>query len=196
MILNLPVAKVQQGDLTLYATAIKVKDLMREEFYSVETLDPTNPHESGYQRLLNQARARRLADYIVGGQENQDAFLPTSVFLATDKQIEFDSTKNEIRFDTDQIGSFSVVDGQHRLEGLKMAAIKDKRVLEFAIPVNIASNLPELHQMCHFLIVNTTQKSVDKAVGQRIMARLTQALDVEDMPTLPKWIVNVVERGN
>ena len=56
-----------------------------------------------------------------------------------------------------------------------MAAKKDARVLEFAVPVNIAANLPKLHQMCHFLIVNTTQRSVDKAVEQRIIARLTEA---------------------
>jgi hypothetical protein len=49
--------------------------------------------------------------------------------------------------------------------------------------------------MCHFLIVNTTQKSVDKSVEQRIVGRLTDALDVEDMPSLPRWILNTVERG-
>ena len=76
-----------------------------------------------------------------------------------------------------------------------MAAKKDDRVLEFVVPVNIAMNLPKLHQMCHFLIVNTTQKSVDKAVEQRIVARLTEILNVEDIPSLPKWILNVVERG-
>ena len=194
-ILNLPAAKVQQGDLTLYSTAIKVKVLIQQSFYSVETLDPTDQSDSGYQRLLNHARARKLADYIVKGQENQDAFLPTSVFLATDKALEFNGDTNTITLDTGTIGPFSVVDGQHRLEGLRMAAMKDDRVLEFMVPVNIAADLPKLHQMCHFLIVNTTQKSVDKAVEQRIVARLSEALDVEDIPSLPKWILNVVEKG-
>ncbi len=194
-ILHLPAAKVRQGDLTLFSTAIKVKTLIQDCFYSVETLDSSKSGDSGYQRLLNQARARKLSDYIVKGQEHQDAFLPTSVFLATDKVLDFDSTTNIISFDTTTVGPFSVVDGQHRLEGLKMAAKKDDRVLEFEVPVNIAANLPKLHQMCHFLIVNTTQKSVDKAVEQRIMARLTEAVDVEDIPSLPKWILNVVERG-
>ena len=193
--LKLPVAKVQQGDLTLFSTAIKVKVLIQENFYSVETLDPSNSGDSGYQRLLNQARARKLADYIVKGQDRQDAFLPTSVFLATDQDLVFDQATNTIEIDTDRIGAFNVVDGQHRLEGLKMATKKDDRVLEFTVPVNIAVNLPKLHQMCHFLIVNTTQKSVDKAVEQRIVARLTEVLDVEDMPSLPKWILNIVERG-
>ena len=77
-----------------------------------------------------------------------------------------------------------------------MAAEKDDRVLGFEIPVNIAANLPKIAQMCHFLIVNTTQKSVDKSVEQRIFARLTDALDVEDLPSLPKWILNTLERGD
>lgn len=193
--LNFPAAQVQQGALTLYSTAIKVEILTRDDFYSVETLDPSQNGDSGYQRLLNQARARRLADYIVKGQEYRDAFLPTSVFLATENPIDFDPTTNTISFDTSTIGPFSVVDGQHRLEGLKLAVEKDKRVLDFVVPVNIAVNLPKLHQMCHFLIVNTTQKSVEKSVEQQIVARLTDSLDIEDMPSLPNWIQKLVEKG-
>ena len=59
---------------------------------------------------------------------------------------------NTIEIDTSAIGPFSVVDGQHRLEGLKMAAQKDARVLDFEVPVNIAINLPRIAQMCHFLL--------------------------------------------
>lgn len=190
--IKIPAARVRQGDLILYATALQVKDLLSDQFYSVERLDPTN--DRGYQRLLSTARAKTLADYIVKGQDSKDAFLPTSVFLATDKSISFTEKDNTIEIDTSAVCPFSVVDGQHRLEGLKMAAQKDLRVLDFQIPVNIAIGLPFIAQMCHFLIVNTTQKSVDKAVEQRIIARLTEALDVEDIPSLPRWILNTVER--
>jgi DGQHR domain-containing protein len=174
---------------------MKVRDLVSDKFYSVETLDPEDKSDNGYQRLLNTARAKRLADYIVKGQDSKDAFLPTSVFLATDKSIPFNDQDNTIEIDTSLVCPLSVVDGQHRLEGLKMAAQRDARVLDFETPVNIAINLPRIAQMCHFLIVNTTQKSVDKAVEQRIIARLTEALDVEDIPSLPKWILNTVEKG-
>jgi DGQHR domain-containing protein len=187
-------ARSKQGSLTLYSTSLRVRDLVSDGFYSVDTLDPDDS-DNGYQRLLNAARARRLADYIVAGQESEDAFLPTSVFLATDKHIRFDEEANKIVIDTSSVGPFSVVDGQHRLEGLRMAAERDKRVLNFEVPINIAIGLPHLAQMCHFLIVNTTQKSVDKAVEQRIIARLTKALDVEDVPSLPKWILRTVEKG-
>jgi DGQHR domain-containing protein len=191
----IPASRVHQGTLVLYTTSMKVKDLVLDNFYSVETLDPEDANDKGYQRVLNKARAKRLADYVIKGQDNHDAFLPTSVFLATDKFIPFNDTNNTIEIDTASVGAFSVVDGQHRLEGLKMAAEKDSRVLDFEVPVNIGINLPKIHQMCHFLIVNTTQKSVDKSVEQRIIARLSDALDVEDMPSLPKWILNTVEKG-
>jgi len=190
-----PAALVKQGQLTLYSTSLKVSDLLIPNFYSVETLDPDDDNDKGYQRLLNRARAKRLADYIVAGQETKDAFLPTSIFIATHKNIDFNPTNNTIEIDIDTIGPFSVVDGQHRVEGLRMAVEKDSRVLDFEVPVNIAINLPKIAQMCHFLIVNTTQKSVERGVEQRIYQRLTQALEVEDIPNLPKWISKAVEKG-
>jgi DGQHR domain-containing protein len=194
-IITRPAAIVKQGQLTLYSTSLKVSDLLIPKFYSVETLDPEDDNDKGYQRLLNRARAKRLADYIIDGQETKDAFLPTSVFMATHKNIDFNSTNNTIEINIDEIGPFSVVDGQHRVEGLRMAAEKDDRVLDFEVPVNIAINLPRIAQMCHFLIVNTTQKSVEKGVEQRIYQRLTQSLEVEDIPNLPKWISKTVQKG-
>jgi DGQHR domain-containing protein len=193
--IKISAARARQGELILYSTVLKVRDLASSGFYNVETLDPADTNDRGYQRLLNVARAKKLADYIVQGQDSHDAFLPTSVFLATAQSIEFNEHDHTIEFDTSVIGPFSVVDGQHRLEGLKMAAQKDTRVLDFEVPVNIGINLPAIAQMCHFLIVNTTQKSVDKSVEQRIIGRLTEALDVDDLPSLPKWILRTVERG-
>ena len=193
--LSLPAARVRQGTLTLYAISLKVKDLLAKNFYSVEKLDPEDEDDSGFQRVLNKARAKKLADYILKGQDSEDAFLPTSVFLATDKSLPFQEKDNTIEIDTAIICPFSVVDGQHRIEGLRMAAEKDERVHDFEIPVVIAVKLSKLEQMCHFLIVNTTQKSVDTSVEQRIFARLSAALDVEELPTLPRWMQNVLDKG-
>ena len=190
-----PASMVRQGKLVLYATSLKVADLILPNFYSIERLDPENANEKGYQRLLNKGREKKLAEYVVTGQETKDAFLPTSIFIATDKNIAFNPTNNTIEIDIDEIGPFNVVDGQHRVEGLKMAAEKDSRVLEFEVPVNIAINLSEMEQMCHFLIVNTTQKSVEEGVAQRIRARLTKAMGVADTPNLPKWIFKSVQKG-
>ena len=195
-IISRPAALVKQGNLKLYTTSLKVSDLLSKNFYDIERLDPDDPDDKGFQRVLNKARSKRLADYILDGQATHDAFLPTSVFLATDGDVEFNASTNTITFDVDKVGPFSVVDGQHRIEGLKLAAEKNTEVLEFEVPVNIAVNLPKIAQMCHFLIVNTTQKSVDRSVEQRIYARLTEAVTIEDVPSLPKWIRRIVESGD
>ena len=77
----------------------------------METLDPKDPNDSGYQRLLNTARAKKLRDYLLRGQDQQDVFLPTSVLLATEKTLDFNATTNVISFDPTIIGPLSVVDG-------------------------------------------------------------------------------------
>lgn len=193
--LTRPASLIKQGNLTLFATSLKVSDFLQPGFYSIERLDPENANEKGYQRLLNKSRAKKISDYILGGQDTRDVFLPTSIFMATDKDIKFNPSNNTIEIDTSEIGSFNIVDGQHRIEGLKLAAQKDPRVLEFEIPVNIAVNLSEIEQMCHFLIVNTTQKSVEEGVAQRIRARLSKCINIEETPHLPKWIRNSVEKS-
>lgn len=189
-----PAAIVRQGQLKLYATSLPVRDLRRPGFYAIEKLDPDGAGP-GYQRLLNEGRAKRLAEYLIDGHEEGDAFLPTSIFLATDKDIEFDETTNTINFDISQVGPFNVVDGQHRIAGLVRAAEKDPSLLGFEVPVNIAVGLDDISQMCHFLIVNTTQRSVDKAIEQQIVARLTKLVSLEKTPTIPRWIRKQVERG-
>jgi DGQHR domain-containing protein len=194
-IIKRPASLVRQGNLSLYATSLKVSDFLIPNFYSIERLDPENANEKGYQRLLNKGRAKKLADYIVSGQNTKDAFLPTSVFMATDKNIVFNPESNTIDIEIKEVCPFNIVDGQHRIEGLKMAAEKDVRVLDFEIPVNIGINLTEIEQMCHFLIVNTTQKSVEEGIAQRIRARLTEAMGVDDTPNLPKWIFSSVQKG-
>src|SRR6266478_765401 len=195
-VISRPAVRVKQGLLKLYATSLRVEHLLTKNFYDIERLDPDNPNDKGFQRLLNKARAKKLAEYILAGYENQDAFLPTSIFLATDKDVHFDPIANMITFDTDRMGPFSVVDGQHPIEGLRFAAEKNPNIQDYEIPVNIAVNLPKIAQMCHFLIVNTTQKSVDAAVEQRIYARLSEALTIEDVPSLPKWVRRTVESGD
>lgn len=194
MIIEKTASKVVQGSLVIYTTSLKVSDLMVPNFYKVDKLDASGTN-SGFQRVLDKTRARRLAKYILDAWDDGDAFLPTSIFLATDRSIEYDPQSSKIKFDTNAVCPFNVVDGQHRVEGLLEAARENSDIQDFEICANIAVNLDEISQMCHFLIVNTTQKSVDKAVEQQIVARLSGMIDLEDVPTLPKWIQKQVLKG-
>ena len=191
--LERPAARIRQGNLVLYATSLRVRDLRQPNFYKIDTLD--SDEGTGYQRILNEARAKRLADYLLDGHKALEAFLPTSIFLATDKLLPFDADTNLVRIDSEKIGPFNVVDGQHRIRGLVLAAEKDTSLNDFEVPVNIAVNLDAISQMAHFLIVNTTQRSVDRAIEQQIVARLTNLIEFEKTPVLPKWIQRQVDKG-
>ena len=191
--LRRPAARVRQGNLVFYATSLRVRDLRQPNFFKIETLDPDEG--TGYQRVLNEVRAKRLADYLLDGHKSLEAFLPTSIFLATDKSLPFDETTNTVAINSEQTGTFNVVDGQHRIRGLVLAAEKDPSIDDFEVAVNIAVNLSPVSQMAHFLIVNTTQRAVDKAIEQQIVARLTDLIEFENTPILPKWIQRQIDKG-
>ena len=193
MIIARAASQVQQGNLRLFTTSLQVKDLRLPGFYRIDTLDAAGG--GGYQRLLNGTRAKRLADYLLDAHQALEAFLPTSLFLATDKILPFDEASSTLTIDTERVGPFNVVDGQHRIRGLVLAAEKNSDMDDFQVPVNIAVGLDEISQMCHFLIVNTTQKSVDAAIEQQIVARLTDMITFKQLPFLPRWIQRQVERG-
>jgi DGQHR domain-containing protein len=195
MIITKAAAKIKQGNLTLYSTSLFVSDLLENNFFQIDRLDVSSISEKGYQRVLDERRKKKFADYLINAWKEGDAFLPTSVFLATDKNIEYNTENNTITFDTNEIGAFNVVDGQHRISGLIEAVEKVPELKKFQIPVNIAINLDEISQMCHFLIVNSTQKAVDKAIVQQIHARLTNMIEFENTPTLPRWIQRQVLKG-
>ena len=80
---------MNQGALTIYPTSLKVKDLMVEGFYLVDKLDSAE-ESSGFQRVLDKTRTKRLAGYILDAWKDGDAFLPTSAFLATERNIDYD----------------------------------------------------------------------------------------------------------
>ena len=187
-------ALVKQGSLTLYATSFKVGDFLQQGFYSIDQLDPEE-NSSGYQRVLDTKRTKRISGYFSNAWKEGDAFLPTSILLATNKPVEYDAKRNEITFNLRDVGPFNVVDGQHRIKGLVSAAKQHPAMKEFQVAANIAVNVDEVSQMCHFLIVNTTQKSVDKSVEQSILARLTSMIHFKTIPSLPRWIQRQVDRG-
>ena len=187
-----PAVEVQQGHLTLYLTYVTPADLMLPRFYDVERLEP---RQGGYQRILNPTRGNRLSRHLVDGFSQGYANLLTTIFLATDKQLRFDSLSNQVAFETEEVCPFRVVDGQHRIYGLIKAAEQNPALREFKLPATIATSLDDIHQMYHFYIVNTMQQSIETALQQQITSRFTDMQGVDDLPYLPHWLESRVSRG-
>ncbi len=185
--------EIQQGNLTLYLTYITPLDLFGEDFYTVENLEPQD--QKGFQRILNETRARRLTRHLTESHGGGYAHLPTTVFLATDKPVRFDKNTGVLQFATRDVCPFSVVDGQHRIEGLRLAVEQDPGLESFQLPVTIATELDSTHQMYHFYIVNTTQVPVDASLRHQITKRFTDMQGVDDLPYLPYWLEKEVSLG-
>lgn len=188
--------QIKQGNLTLYLTYVTPRDLfdVDDDFYTVNNLEPDS-EQSGYQRILNETRMRRLSRHLIEAYPEGYAHLPTTVFLATDKSVDFDEETRTLEFDQNLVCPFSVVDGQHRIAGLKNAIGKDENLKDFQLPVTIATDLDDTDQMYHFLIVNTTQVPVDSSLRQQITRRFTDMQGVEKLPYTPHWIEREITLG-
>lgn len=182
-----------QGTLNLYLTYITPEDLFSDDFYTIDELEPTT--QEGFQRILNETRANRLARHLTEANPRGYAHLPTTVFLATDKSVTYDDKSKVLNFETEIVCPFSVVDGQHRIEGLRRAINREDDLRRFQLPVTIAANLDHTHQMYHFYIVNTTQVPVDSSMRQQITRRFTDMQGVDDLPYMPFWLEKEIGRG-
>lgn len=177
---------IRQGNHILHLTSFTAAEFAGPGFFSVEALDPETSR--GFQRILEDKRRNRVATYLASMRGENRAFLPTSVFLATDADIAYDSQNHTIKFDTDKIGAFNVVDGQHRIKGLIKAAEDVPSLATFPLATIIAAGLGKLEQKLHFYLVNTTQKPVDKSVQQRIKAELHKKRVIGEEISLPEWL--------
>ncbi len=197
-----PATKILQGKRTLFLTSFTIRDFMMKDFYRVDRLDVKD--RTGIQRLLNKGNAKKFSQYIKGANNVNEAFLPTSIFLATSGSISYDENKKELFFDSEPhagICPLDVVDGQHRIEGLKYAAEDNKQLLDFPIAAIIVADMSEIEKMLQFAVVNIKQQSVDKGVTQHIIARLTEKIEMEEieeeeLPYIPSWLKKQAYKGD
>lgn len=136
-----------QNDKTFYVTILPNDVLKSICFVSRRDEDP----EKGFQRTLNETRAKDIARYL----DEQKGTIPSALILSAQDNARFgyDSKKKEISFFTNP-SSFMVLDGQHRLFGL----IKSTK--KHLIPVIIFNNLNTAEEVNLFIDINTTQKGV------------------------------------
>lgn len=117
----------------------------------------------GYQRLLDDKRAKRIAKYFDDG-----GAIPGSIILSAQSNADFlfDDRTKSISF-LAQKGAFVVIDGQHRLYG---AGLAQRSV---PLPVAIFSGLDLEDEVQYFMDVNGEQKGVPRTLRLEIIKFLT-----------------------
>lgn len=141
----------EQNGKSFYLTIMGSKNLETMCFVSRKREEPTK----GFQRLLNKKRALNIADYL----DKDKGVIPPALILSAQSKakVKYDKDKMELSMDCVK-ESLLVLDGQHRLYGLKNAKN------EYNIPVVIFDNLSAQDEIRQFIDINTTQKGVPAAL--------------------------------
>lgn len=186
----------RQDDIRLFVGAAKARDLIHlttVDEYRPE-LDPTDPSQ-GYQRPPERSRITRIGKYLIAGEGG--GLFPTAVLLAARSPLEYDRREGKVRITSD--APLQIVDGQHRLAGLRYAIVEKGATAlgDYSIPFVIMETPDRITEMKQFLIVNGTAKQVRTDLVNMILTATYADVDRADIPRKDLWkivVSNVVDR--
>ena len=180
----------QQHETQMYNAVISAKDLVVmgkvDAWHSNHTL--------GYQREPETTRSKGFARHISSAEIS-----PPSI-IANIR----DGDKDKVRYEKGHLEipdevSLWLVDGQHRVNGLKMLIeTAGEKFADIQLPVVIMFGQPVYEEAKQFVVVNRYQKKVRTDLGERF---LQKALVEEGMQNLTykryatgiEWIPNAIE---
>lgn len=151
-----PFIEVTQRDRTFVLTALPVKLLTKISYASMRGIDS---EEGAVQRVLNPRRISSIKSYTLDVGD-----YPTSIVL------NWINGENPLLRENGQLlvpdleKSAQLIDGQHRVAGLRAAMEDRPEVGEIQIPVAIFENLKRKDCASLFLSINTEQKPVPRSL--------------------------------
>lgn len=148
--------KMEIGSITMYTFPMKVKDLVVLSYVAVRGRDN---EEGAVQRVLNRSRISSIKQYVLDG----NMFVNSFVINWTDPNV-FPTFDNEqISFPL-LFSSAQLIDGQHRLEGLKEAMSVSAEIGEKFVLVSMVIRLSTKEAAKIFININSEQKPVPKSL--------------------------------
>ncbi len=146
-------------------------------------------NEEGYQRNPTSSRVKDFGRYI--GDNRQS---PTSIIInVRDAELKFRPFPGTPKFGLLTVpsnGNLYVVDGQHRLEGLRFIYDDLKKKgshLTFEFPV-IITNMSKYEEALQFAIINRTQKGLRTELVDLVLKKISTTEDPLRAQKLPKII--------
>jgi len=142
--------KVDQPIGTFFLTSIEASILAK-----IATIERRNENPDAVQREQSDSRIKEIAKYT----GDPDATFPTPIILAVREDAKIKIKENSIVFDENEILG-EVIDGQHRLEGLKAS----NNLGKFQLPVVLMFNLYPEEKAYVFSIINSKQTRVNMSL--------------------------------
>lgn len=112
------------------------------------------------QRILNKRRISGIRDFLLN-----DGFFPNSIILNVIEEdiLNYNERENKLTIEVSPSAA-QIIDGQHRIEGLKEAIKNDPTKKELMLPAVLADDLSTERCAEIFVSINTEQKSVPKSL--------------------------------
>jgi len=178
MPLNMPAIKVEQRDIDIYVTAMRAQDLLENCRISWWKRDEPN----GYQRPLKDSRIREIKHYLL----KEIGTFPTSVLANVRGELQAKTTKKlgencELCEISIPEKSLWVIDGQHRVEGLRAAKDEENRFEDYPLIVSLFTLPDPYDEMLQFHIVNSRAKSVPTDLAQRHIFQMARKIGLPEV---------------
>jgi len=170
--------KINQNDKEMFFTVISAEDLFTNFDIKVDTQSKENV--LGYQRNLSESRAQSFLRFIV----KRRGISPLSVLLNYREELSWKKEGELYCIDLPEKAKLWMVDGQHRLEGLKKGIESSDEIKNFQIPIIIMNEKEQYQEALQFFIVNKTQKGVKADLAQTFLSRVKEEDNLkEDLPS-------------
>lgn len=163
--ISIPVLEVAQPIGRFYVGVMTAGDLLKISYVDMRKIESDLDRYVGIQRTLSKPRVREIAGFV----DSIDATFPTSVVLAVKGECaSFDpntgmlsvfESEDELGLPISMNEIASILDGQHRVEGLR-----DAGKLDFQVPVSIFVDADIADQAYIFATVNLAQTKVNKSL--------------------------------
>ena len=154
-IIEVPAIQVDQWNREFFLTVLKARDLVGISYVAIRG---QSDEEGAVQRIFNRERLASLRRYAL----HKGAY-PSSIVLnwTAGTFPVFDEGVLSVPIES---RSAQIIDGQHRVEGLRAAIEESSHIGDTEIPVSIYMNLDTKECADLFLSINTEQKPVPRSL--------------------------------
>ncbi len=161
--LTRPCIPVQQPIGEFFLTSLSAKMLVRQ--VAINPRRDSSPDNPNVQRDPSPSRIREISQYV----RDPDATFPTAIIVSvssdqtiiSETEIEFRSREGD---DSDEFVIGELLDGQHRINGLRMAMEHGTDLSQFFLPVVVMVDLDLAEKAYVFSIINSKQTPVSKSL--------------------------------
>lgn len=154
--INADFIEVKQGKRRFFLTKLTAKTVTTISYAAIRN---QTEEEGAVQRVLNPRRISSIKDFTISGGD-----YPTAIVLnwvSTENKLK--KTDGALSF-SEASGSCQIIDGQHRIAGIRAAIEENPKLSKLELPVAFYEGLSTAECADIFLSINTEQKPVPRSL--------------------------------